>query len=446
MDSSLESEPEDVKNTLMDVLGLQEEPRGPFHLAVEGCLKFKASLASIKKHEPKLELDHQIRKVIYTSVIKHLEQNLSCFRNHKKLLARRNLQVANRSITTAPDVEIKANLPTQSQRGTKQEAPKSMGTANTPKYTIGWVCAIAIELAAVKAILDEEYEPLPLSSSETNIYTFGRIGKHNVVIACLPSGKYGKVSAATMASEMRWRFPGLRFYLMVGIGGGVPSDANDIRLGDVVVSLPAGASGGVIQYDFGKTISEGKFQHTGNLNAPPMLLLNSLTHLRAINTKKLGAVLEETISRVCKIDDRFNRPRQDEDRLFSASYEHPSHEKSCEGCDAAELVVRKPRGNQYPYVHYGIIASGDKVMKHAATRDRIGNETGAICFEMEAAGLIHSLPCLVVRGICDYSDSHKSKEWQPYAALTAAALAKKLLDHVPHLDVLHQHQCVHSYG
>ncbi|EPS44200.1 hypothetical protein H072_1881 [Dactylellina haptotyla CBS 200.50] len=79
IDSSLESDPDDVKNTLMDILDRQEEPRGPYHLAVEGCLKFKASLASIQKREPKLELDHQIRKVIYTSVIKHLEQNLSCF-------------------------------------------------------------------------------------------------------------------------------------------------------------------------------------------------------------------------------------------------------------------------------------------------------------------------------------------------------------------------------
>ncbi|EPS44142.1 hypothetical protein H072_1882 [Dactylellina haptotyla CBS 200.50] len=245
---------------------------------------------------------------------------------------------------------------------------------------------------------------------------------------------------------MRWHFPDLRFYLMVGIGGGVPSDANDIRLGDVVVSLPTGTSGGVIQYEFGKTVSEGKFQHTGNLNAPPTLLLNSLTHVRAINTKNLGAALEEKISRVCEMDDRFNRPRQDEDRLFSASYEHPSHEKSCERCDTSKLVDRKPRGNEYPYVHYGIIASGDKVMKHAATRDKIGKEMGAICFEMEAAGLIHILQCLVVRGICDYSDSHKSKEWQPYATVTAAAFAKKLLEYVPRLDGLHRHQHAHGYG
>ena len=46
---------------------------------------------------------------------------------------------------------------------------------------------------------------------------------------------------------------------------------------------------------------------------------------------------------------------------------------------------------------------------------------------MEAAGLMDSFPCLVIRGICDYADSHKNKRWQPYAAATAAAFAKELL-------------------
>jgi hypothetical protein len=46
---------------------------------------------------------------------------------------------------------------------------------------------------------------------------------------------------------------------------------------------------------------------------------------------------------------------------------------------------------------------------------------------MEAAGLMISFPCLVIRGICDYADSHKNKTWQPYAAGTAAAYAKEML-------------------
>jgi hypothetical protein len=48
---------------------------------------------------------------------------------------------------------------------------------------------------------------------------------------------------------------------------------------------------------------------------------------------------------------------------------------------------------------------------------------------------MNSFPCLVVRGICDYADSHKNKKWQAYAAGTAAAYAKELLSVIPAADV-----------
>src|SRR4051812_9320955 len=125
-------------------------------------------------------------------------------------------------------------------------------------YTVGWICAIPIEKAAAIAILDEEHKTLPIAATDTNSYTLGRMGEHNVVIAPLPAGRYGTVSSATVAIHMRSSFPALRFGLMVGIGGGAPSSSNDIRLGDIVVSQPTNSSGGVIQYDFGKTIETGE--------------------------------------------------------------------------------------------------------------------------------------------------------------------------------------------
>ncbi|CAH0017225.1 unnamed protein product, partial [Clonostachys rhizophaga] len=54
---------------------------------------------------------------------------------------------------------------------------------------------------------------------------------------------------------------------------------------------------------------------------------------------------------------------------------------------------------------------------------------------MEAAGLMDIRPCLPIRGICDYSDSHKNKEWQRYAAATAAAYAGELLEVLPVAEV-----------
>src|ERR1700753_3339783 len=100
-------------------------------------------------------------------------------------------------------------------------------------YKVGWVCALPIELAAAQEMLDEWHPNLSLDLNNT--YTLGRIGEHNVVLDCLPAGRTGTVSAAAVAIEMKLKFTAIRFGLMVGIGGGVPSAKSDIRLGDVVI-------------------------------------------------------------------------------------------------------------------------------------------------------------------------------------------------------------------
>ena len=123
----------------------------------------------------------------------------------------------------------------------------------------------------------------------------------------------------------------------------------------------------------------------------------------------------------------FSRPSDEQDRLFNPAYDHPQDEDTCTKCDEVQLIHRDLRTSDKPGIHYGLIASGNQVMKHGKTRDRLGKEYGVLCFEMEAAGLMNQLPCLVIRGICDCSDSHKNEKWQGYAALTAAVYAKILL-------------------
>src|SRR6201999_305453 len=113
------------------------------------------------------------------------------------------------------------------------------------------------------------------------IYTLGRIGDHNVVLAWLPAGQTGTNSAAAVAIQMKSTFRAIRFGLMVGIGGGVPSAEADIRLGDVVISQPHGKYGGVVQYDFGKTGADGRLTPTGFINKPPTVLLNAISELRS---------------------------------------------------------------------------------------------------------------------------------------------------------------------
>ena len=105
------------------------------------------------------------------------------------------------------------------------------------QYTIGWICAIPTEFVTACAMLDEEHAPLEEQPrNDNNAYTLGRIGHPNVVIACLPKGKYGMASAASVAADMLNTFESIRFGLMVGIAGGAPCQKHDIRLGDMVVS------------------------------------------------------------------------------------------------------------------------------------------------------------------------------------------------------------------
>ncbi|PGH16299.1 hypothetical protein AJ79_01838 [Helicocarpus griseus UAMH5409] len=303
-------------------------------------------------------------------------------------------------------------------------------------YTVAWICALPLEAAAATAMLDKIHPSLSQPEGDNNTYTLGEIAGHKVVIVCLPSGVYGTVSAATVAGQMRSTFHSLRFGLMVGIGGGVPGANHDIRLGDIVVSKPTDVFSGVVQYDYGKTVSDGRFRQTGMMNQPPQILLNAISRVQTEELlggrQGLSEVISDTLLNMsAELKARCSRPSQEHDVLFDASYDHPETEDTCISCNKRHLVQRAPRTSDKPEIHYGLIASGNQVMKHGKTRDRLAKEHDILCFEMEAAGLMNQLPCLVIRGICDYSDSHKNEQWQGYAALGAAAYTKVLLAVVP---------------
>lgn len=305
-------------------------------------------------------------------------------------------------------------------------------------YTIGWICALPKELTAARAMLDETHPDLPQPPADPNTYCLGRIGEHNVIIASLPKGEIGNNSSASVATHLLAAFPQVRFGLMVGIGGGVPSEESDIRLGDVVVSSPVGTHGGVVQWDFGKAAKGGRFERTGALNTSPRLLRTAIAKLESthqMSDSRVPEYIAEMLRKYPKLR-KFAERATLEDVLFDANYDHHDDEEDCRGCDATKAVNRPPREEEF-VVHYGAIASGNKVVKDGAMRDQISRDLGGIlCFEMEAAGMMNEFPCLVIRGICDYSDSHKNKKWQEYAAVTAAAFAKELINFIPQTQVI----------
>ncbi|KID95641.1 Nucleoside phosphorylase domain protein, partial [Metarhizium majus ARSEF 297] len=280
------------------------------------------------------------------------------------------------------------------------------------EYTVGWVCALPIELAAAEALLDEEHESLEPDLNDDNLYTFGTCCQHNVVIAGLPAGRTGNNSAAAIATRMKASFRAIRFILLVGIGGGVPSADHDIRLGDVVISQPAQNHGGVVQYDFGKEKPDG-FERTGCLDCPPTLLLNAVTKLKVRHARKKSR--SPTYMNELRRDPGFKRNSAMVDVLYEAEYNHVGKEgQACHSCSEEQIVKRELRNGPEEFViHYGTIASGNKLMRDAVTRDRVSEGLGGVlCFEMEAAGLMNIASCLVIRGVCDYADSHKNKRWQ----------------------------------
>lgn len=124
-------------------------------------------------------------------------------------------------------------------------------------------------------------------------------------------------------------------------------------------------------------------------------------------------------------------PGVEYDRLFDPKYQHRGDEDSCDqsSCDGKLVQRRRLQAGSAPSpsIHFGLIACGDSVMKSGEDRDAIAAAEGVLAFEMEGTGVWDVFPCVVIKGGCDYADSHKNKKWQRYAAATAAACMKAFL-------------------
>ncbi|WYZ43711.1 hypothetical protein EsH8_VII_000147 [Colletotrichum jinshuiense] len=329
------------------------------------------------------------------------------------------------------------------------------------EFEIAVVCALALEYNAVELAFDEFWDDdgdtYGRAQNDPNTYATGRIGQYNVVLALLPN--MGKVSAASAAASLRSSYTGLRLVVLTGICGGVPNAGTDdeMLLGDVVISKT------IVQYDLGRqylgqfvrrdTLEDNPGRHSRDIRS----LLATFETSRGRERLQLGAlqVVAEMQEKAAKKRRRarYRRPPASEDRLFDTGYLHKHRDRSdcgcgvqaCEAaraascdelrCDEARLVPRErldevqdpASGEDETFeIFVGSIGSADTVMKSGADRDRIAREHGVIALEMEGAG-VWDEACIVVKGVCDYADSHKNKKWQAYAALTAASVMKALL-------------------
>jgi nucleoside phosphorylase len=242
-------------------------------------------------------------------------------------------------------------------------------------------------------------------------------------------------------------------------------------LGDVVISKA------IVQYDFGRqypnrfvrkdTVDDNLTNQNKDIRSLLALLEDdSVKEDLEERTAFFLDQLQENDSRRKRRRMRqakYGYPGATQDKLFRSDYRHKHHnsstcicdpvcdvalDASCDdlGCDERFLVPRvcleekrqlerdNDRAAQAPAIFVGRVASGDMVMKSGEDRDRIAEEEGVIAYEMEGAGIWEEVPCLVVKGVCDYSDSHKNKNWQNFAAATAASATKAILERYTQTD------------
>ncbi|KAI1274720.1 purine and uridine phosphorylase [Xylaria sp. FL0933] len=352
-------------------------------------------------------------------------------------------------------------------------APSRTRPLRREQFQIGLICALPLEYDAVALLFDEFWDedgdPYGRAPGDTNTYTTGRIENYNVVLALLPN--MGKAAAAGAAASFRSSYSRLKLAFLVGICGGVPgTGAEGALLGDVVISKT------VIQFDFGRQFP-GKFVAKDtiedNLGRPNKdirgLIASFETHLgRRRLKKKAGEYLKDLQCAAAREQHQHNYHYLGvaEDKLFAATYQHKHRvpqscvvcdgdgDNYCEeaaratcaglGCDEGQLVRRqllavkgslKPDEMQCPEIFIGRMASGDTVMKSGEHRDQLARVHKVIAFEMEGAGAWDEVPCIIIKGICDYADSHKNKKWQPFAAATAASVMKAVLGRYGSTDV-----------
>ncbi|KAH7012213.1 uncharacterized protein B0I36DRAFT_300066 [Microdochium trichocladiopsis] len=299
-------------------------------------------------------------------------------------------------------------------------------------YAVVWIAPLEIEAKAALYMLDEQHQGrFAVDHGDEYVFHAGSMCGHNVVIATFPAGQeYGTGSAAALASQILKCFPHHWFGLLVGVAAGLPdlscNPPRDIRLGDVLVSLPEGERAGIIAYDLGKETDDGfqplRYGHVLTTTKPIVRSAIGRIKLQAPNDAATFLPYYETIRNREHATGTFADPGQDRDRLYSTTTENKP--------GVAIERARRPNTAR-TRVWYGPIGSGEKLLKNAQRLNELRDKYGVIGLEMEAAGTMNRIPVGVIRGVCDYGDQQKNKEWQPYAAAMAAAYAKAVLREIP---------------
>ncbi|KAK6360156.1 hypothetical protein TWF730_006309 [Orbilia blumenaviensis] len=423
---------------------LQNHDQSSYLKAVSGCLRLTQQLYAQEDCE---DLDAKVRELVYEEIVKHLESELGGLT--------RKRQLVEHNPSEKHPIPISQNATPDYRYD--HRPPSTPLAESRNKFNIAIICALPIEADAVQAMFDKTHkgnQAYTKASQDENIYTTGRIGNYNIVLCHLP--RIGNTGAASAAKSLQLSYPDIELTLVVGICGGIPlraiNDEAEVHLGDIIIS------DSLIKYDLGQQLPD-KFQRRGYesaLRLPGPRVQGLLAKLKTTESKNdFQEHMLQCLQALQKQRKQYQYPGVEHDKLFPADYNHrPRNQASLNHCKcshcrveddpmcdrmrkrdcnvvgcAANPVsrVRHNEGNTQPLFHIGKIGCADTVMKSGTHRDQLAKEEDIIGLEMEGSGVWSHGPCLVIKGVSDYADSHKNDKWQPYAAATAASAAKAFL-------------------
>ncbi|CAF3512879.1 unnamed protein product [Fusarium graminearum] len=392
------------------------------------------------------------------------QQHRSEFCDHHNRLQSIADTLSNRPMGNNIDKDLVQSVTNESQNPmTGNFTDRTCPPKGRNDFEVAIICALPLEFDAIRTLFDRHWEERHYRfrklKGDPNHYVNGRIGTVDVVVLLL--SEMGKVSAASAAACLKLSYPELQMVFLSGVCGGIPTlqtetIKQEVLLGDVIVSS------NMIQYDFGRRYQE-VFTIKQSSQPAKRHIQNILVHFETDSFlsevhERCTHILEE----IQEKNTKYNYPGTSEDRLFEAKYKHLYANKEpctccktthtpctlsitlpCEeaGCDYKYLVERKRlekkrdfedngliQEAQKPSIFLGKFGSADTVMKSSKDRDMLVSQHSISALEMEGAGMWDDVPCIIVKGVCDYADSHKNKVWQDFASATAAAVVKALLE------------------
>ncbi|XP_071443569.1 uncharacterized protein [Hetaerina americana] len=323
---------------------------------------------------------------------------------------------------------------------------KQMPTiASSKQPTIAIVTAQYCEKLAVDAMIENKETFVRYTTvGESNVYTLGNIGAHRIVCTKLPTVGHTReamTAAGNTTTRLLGTFQKVDYVFLVGVGGGVPhfTDYNrHVRLGDVVVSHGLDDRGYIYIYCEGAKDKEGgSYDFETKKWGPTNPVLQEIASKLKTQSEMADPspawmpYLKDGLSLLqsSETEHDFQMPPAESDKLYMPIGAREVIEVAHPAPGSGDLV----RQHGSPRVHIGPIAAGRCISRDEQMRQAFAAETGALAFDSEFDAVVESIlgncreSFVVVRGVADYRDGSRRGEWQPFAALAAASVAKAII-------------------